>query len=36
LLEQQRQLSRYFDKGIARPDMASLASDITRLITNSR
>jgi hypothetical protein len=36
LLVQQMQLSRYFDKGIARPDMVSLASDIARLITNSR
>jgi hypothetical protein len=36
LLAQQQQLSRYFDKGIARPDMISLASDIARLITNSR
>jgi hypothetical protein len=36
LLYQQQQLSRYFDKGIARPDMVSLASDIARLISNSR
>ena len=36
LLIQQMGLKRYFDKGIARPDMVSLASDITRLIANTR
>jgi hypothetical protein len=33
LLTQQQVLSKYFDKGIARPDMISLASDLARLIT---